>query len=300
MQARSDHAPARRGPLLVAVLLAASLLCAVALPSAGPARAHGREDGRFWLLEETHRSDPACAGKADCRLLKDYDSRPFAPEETATVRQLFDRMDAAPAPDTPRVCEAAPAPAPRSETTSETTPAPGTESVDGAQPGTSPAAPRAAQALLRPENLEALTLAKKPAPLKGLRQVGLDLAGMSPPPGFPDSFGAELQAAFAETLGTAGLQVVTPEAAAALPGAPQLAIYASFSEPEGLCGYTYSAFASLSQTAVLTRDPGVKVRAGVWSMSVKGAGMDPPRQERATLLEIAEALAADVKAAAGS
>ncbi|MDT0683171.1 hypothetical protein RM543_10775 [Roseicyclus sp. F158] len=232
------------------------ILFLASLASAAPACAQERRTESFWILHEQARPDPSCAEAASCPALRSYESRPFEPGETATVRRLFATMRHASHLAAPQICDSG--------------------------------APSAAPDL---GDLEALPMAEKGATLKGLTQVGFDATRISAPPGLPDTFGADLHDAFVRILGEAGLEVVTPEEAAALPGAPQLSLSASFGDPADACGYRYSGFASLTQTAVMTRDPSLKVRAGSWSMSIKGAGMDEPRQEAGKLHDIAAALA---------
>lgn len=144
---------------------------------------------------------------------------------------------------------------------------------------------------------ESVPPAHKLAALKGLTAIGLDLRKTKPPPGAVADFGDILHNAFAEKLQAAGLLVVTPEVAKTLPGQPSFNVYFSFTEGYGDCNYRYSIFASLSQTALLTRDLQTKVVVGVWSISVKTPSQDASGTEMANLIGVAEALVVDFQQA---
>ena len=84
-----------------------------------------------------------------------------------------------------------------------------------------------------------------------------------------------------------------------MPGQPKLNVYVSYTDPNGGCIYSYSAFSSLSQTALLTRDLQTKLSVGVWSMSVKSPAEYPAKTEFAALVNIADVFVADFKRANG-
>lgn len=119
--------------------------------------------------------------------------------------------------------------------------------------------------------LEQLPISAKPDALRGLTTVGMDLSRIKMPPEVDEQFPGGLDRAIGTRLQSAGILVVPRDLAAQLPGQPQLTISFSATDPNGLCMYTFTVSASLTQTAVLTRDTSVKITASVWSFSKKGS-----------------------------
>lgn len=144
---------------------------------------------------------------------------------------------------------------------------------------------------------ESIPAAHKLAALRGITAVGLDLRKTKAPPGASADFGEILQSEFSARLETAGLRVVTPDEATQLPGGPTLNVYFSVNEGKGDCAYRYSIFASLSQTALLTRDLQTKLLVGVWSLSAETPEEDANGTEMASLLGVADAFVADFQEA---
>jgi hypothetical protein len=144
-----------------------------------------------------------------------------------------------------------------------------------------------------PDTFETLPTADRTEALRGLTAVGLDLTALPPPPGMDGDFGQRAHAAVAGLLAAEGLAVVPPEDAASLPGQPKLQVFLSYSDRALGCDYAYSLFASLSQTAVLTRNPGVKLPVGVWSFSAKSGEGRGAGQEEMLLIDAAKALLRD-------
>ncbi|MGB1235650.1 MAG: hypothetical protein ACPG5U_07945, partial [Planktomarina sp.] len=68
----------------------------------------------------------------------------------------------------------------------------------------------------------------------------------------------------------AGIRMVSEEEVERVPGQPKLAVYFSNTNPDSGC--YWSVFATLTQTAILTRDINVKVSAGTWAFM---SGYDP-------------------------
>lgn len=146
---------------------------------------------------------------------------------------------------------------------------------------------------------ESIPPAHKLAALRGIDTVGLDLRKVKAPPGADAGFGDILHESFVAKLQAAGIRVVTPEEVQTVPGRPTLNIYFSVFEGQGDCDYRYSIFASLSQTALLTRDLQTKVVVGVWSLSIKAPVTNARGTELANLLSVADALVADLQEANG-
>lgn len=79
------------------------------------------------------------------------------------------------------------------------------------------------------------------------------------------------------------------------PGKPQLNIY--FSNANAKTGCTYSLFASLSQTMLLTRNHTVKLKVGTWG-STGGPSADFPHgNEYDAVMRVVDKLLADYKRA---
>ena len=222
------------------------------------------DDPRFWLLQlNTEQVGQSCPEGVGCASHSSYVVRSFPRGSENMVLPLIDLLDPASetGTDVPVFCAAGDA---------------------TARLGFDP---------------ESVPPAHKLAALKGLTAVGLDLRKTAIPPGANSDFGEALHNAFAAKLMAAGLKVTTPEKSKDLPGQPALNIYFSFSEGNGDCIYRYSIFASLSQTALLTRDLQTKVVVGVWSLSAKTPKQDASGTEMTNLLGVADALVADFQQA---
>lgn len=252
-------------------LVPASILCALAL-FAGTALAADPVD-RFWVLME--HGKPCDAPEGPCSDPADFHARMFVPEDAASVTRWISegealRDDPVPGslpshPDGARICIAAP------------------------QPGFAPG---------HPQDHEAQPLSDPLLALRGLEGLAFDVTGLAAPPGETDDFGRRLQAEAAARLGAAGLRVVRPGDEGAIPGKPKLSIFFSFTDPDGTCDYTYSAFVSLTQTAVLTRNPEVKLTVGTWSASFRPRG-EEGETEFGLILEAIDAFIEDYQTANG-
>lgn len=201
-------------------------------------------DDRFWILwEKRSFVGIGCPTGSECRQIRNFTSRMFQPRNLDSIYRLFGQLDGraladgrlAVELDAPRICQ---------------------HNASEVQLGFNP---------------ETHPISDKLDALKDLKGIGLDIRAIKPPPGYSDTFGAELQSEFEQVLARAGLPVVTPELAQSLPGQPVLNIYFSFQDANGDCDYRYSVFASLSQTALLTRNLTTKLSVGVWSFST-GSG----------------------------
>jgi hypothetical protein len=229
-----------------------AMTCALAAALVVPTMA--RCEDSFWLFLET----AIPCGQAGCAEERRVMGRRLPTSDTAALHQLFGALSA--------------------------------RALYEGRPADDPAAPRLCPAGAQPAPGASQPLSPKGAALRGLTAVGLDLAGLAPPPGFHEGFGAALQADFARILAEAGLEVVSPAAAAALPGQPQLKLFFSIVAPLDGCRYSYSVFATLTQTVRLERDASVLLEAGVWSHLGKG---DVAGDEAAMLLAVATAFVAD-------
>ncbi|MBT0957980.1 hypothetical protein IV417_11305 [Alphaproteobacteria bacterium KMM 3653] len=238
-------------------LLAATLFAATPLAA--------QTNDRFWILwERMAATQTTCAQGQTCTNERDFFTRQFAPARPDVLYQLFGvpngqvQPQPNPHPDAPSVCSTA--------------------------------------ATAMPD-FETMEISDAKLTLRGLTDIGVDLTALSAPPGATDQFGPDLHARFVAGLQSVGIKAVTMEEAEALPGQPKLSIFFSFTDPNGHCAYSYSVFASLSQTAVLTRDPTVKRSVGTWSFSAKPPAGPIAGTERDTILTVLDALIEDVRSA---
>ncbi len=233
---------------------------------AGWAAAQAAPQDRFWILwERISSGGTPCPEGGICPQTHSYSSRPLATSNTGFIYRLFGLNDGGGPtvplpedhPEGPNLCHKS----------------------------------RAAQAM----NFDPDTLPRsvKGEVLRGIRALHLDLTKLKPPPGFDDSFGPDMHEAFADVLSQAGIQVVARDQVHRLAGQPTLNLYFSFSDPEALCEYEYSVFASLSQEVLLARDVRIKVAAGVWSYSTGSAAPDHSGTEADAILRVAQAFVRD-------
>ena len=248
-------------------------LLALSLVSGGTSvAAQNHPQERFWMLWERPFADAShCTVDRGCLAGSAFLSRLLSPRDLPAVRNFMQQ-------DLSQVVNGALAGQPRG--IGFCLPQ---EMTNGAQRGGPPGdAPPL-------DDFETRPLSERIEALRGLPGVGLDLTGLQAPPGAAETFGPDVHAAFVARLTSAGLHVVSPAEADALPGQPKLAIFFSFTQGDGACTYSYSVFASLSQTAVLTRDPAVKLSVGVWSRS----GAKTAESEAEAILSVADAFAQD-------
>lgn len=224
--------------------LSTAILTSVALtftPATSIAQGIPKVEDRFWILwEKEGFNGTGCPEGAACVFRRDFRATLLSDKVTPQLQKLFQKEEAVhesgrlgPATDAPRVCQ---------------------------QHG--------AAAFLE-DDPELQLLSDKLDALRGLVGVGLDLRKLRPPPGESSVFGQRLHEAFARRFRDAGLIVVSPEESARLPGQPKFNLFFSFTDDDSTCEYTFSVFASLSQTALLSRDLRTKLSVGVWSFSTK-------------------------------
>lgn len=236
MQADPGEAMFKLRLILVAVALALALSGPV-----GPALA--QEGGvstaeHFWLFKEVRRMKGAdCPDGPACAMHRLYTPRRFDPMLNPAMAEVMRRMEGedtargqiGPPGDSPKFCE------------------------NRAWEGTLNFDP------------EALEPAAKLEVLRDLPGVYFDLTKLKAPEGFVGAFGKNLDVAFRGRFKRAGIRLLTKEQVEATPGQPVMNVYFSHTNPKTGCWY--SVFASLTQTALLTRNPLVKFKAGTWSTS---------------------------------
>ena len=265
-----SHTPAPRPPRARASLwgLGLVLITGLLLALHGPLGAQERRTSidRFWILwERTDVSGENCPNGPRCIRTSNYTSRLFSPENRQQIYRLFGMLDGnalgkgqlAEHPDAPRICQHNAA-----------------EVALGFNP----------ERLARGEKLDVL---------HGLRAFGMDLRNLKPPPGSSDTFGPTLQAEMTALFQQAGIRIVHPREARDLPGEPVLKVFFSHTGGNDRCDYSFSVFASLTQTVLLSRDIRVKVDAGVWSYSTNSTSF-AAGDEAAAIRSVAAALITDI------
>lgn len=223
---------------------------------------------RFWVLwEHIERTGSNCPNATTCTERRTYASRLFNPQNRENIYRLFGMLDFQAAargqkadhPDAPRICQHH-----------------DPEVVLGFDP-------------------EALPLSEKLEALRGLTGVAFDITRLKAPQGFEGDFGAKLQTAFEAQFKEAGIAILSEEERLKAPGQPKLNIY--FSNTNRATGCTYSVFASLSQTVLLTRNLKTKLSAGTWSFSTGPSQDFPNAVEYDAVLRVADAFVRDFKKA---
>lgn len=221
---------------------------------------------RFWILwERVKQVGLHCPGGVQCTQQHTYSSRPLETNNSGFIYRLFGLNGALQGgrelpldhPDAPLICR-------RNQA----------ELTLGFDP----------DALPKSEKIEVL---------RGVTTLHVDLTSLKAPPGFSDTFGTVLHAQFVTLLQEADIRIVDEDALALVPGQPVLNLYFSFSNPDDLCDYQYSVFASLSQDVLLARDLRIKVSAGVWSYSTGSSALNHVGNEADAILRVAEAFVRD-------
>lgn len=226
-----------------------------------PVQAENKE--RFWILwENIEEVAENCRG-AGCQTRRNYISRLFEPQDRQAVYRLFGLLDfhaavrgrAAEHPDAPRICQRYDA-----------------EVVLGFDP-------------------ERFKMAGKTEALRDLKGVRIDVRNMRAPAAYQGDFGGRLQSEIESRFYAAGIRILSAEQVMTTPGQPKLNIY--FSNANLKTGCTYSVFASLSQTVILTRDVRIKISAGTWAYSTGPLADYPDATEYDAILRVADAFVKD-------
>lgn len=135
--------------------------------------------------------------------------------------------------------------------------------------------------------IEQAELSPPTAVLAGLSEVGLVFNAPKPPPGFDAGFAETVSARLVDLFTKQGLRVSSADEASRLPGQPRLTLGLTFTDPDGTCAYSYAVSASLTQTAVLTRNPAAKFNATTWSVFARSGPDFGPGQEADLPLDVA-------------
>jgi len=219
--------------------------CLAGLMLAGFPTVSGAENvsERFWISRETTTTGVDNCRDGNCPHEKQYTTRLFAPESKAQLRRLMSLLDFQAAanglpvehPERPEFC---------------------------------------AQQMPDPNrviwNPEWMKTSNKLAALRGLEAIHVDVSNLKAPAGFNGPFGASLQKEVEAKFAAAGIPIVSKQDVARVPGQPKLQVYFSATNPDSGCWW--SVFATLTQTALLTRDISVKISAGTWAHM---RGFDP-------------------------
>jgi hypothetical protein len=144
-------------------------------------------------------------------------------------------------------------------------------------------------------NPEVWDLSDKMAALKNLPGIYFSVTNIKGPSGYSGDFGLNLQNAIESRFHKAGLPVISEEQMEQTLGKPQLNIYFSNAKPDTGC--TYSVFASLSQTMLLTRNHTTKLKVGTWGHSGGPSNDHPDSDEFDAIIRVVDKLLDDYKRA---
>lgn len=131
--------------------------------------------------------------------------------------------------------------------------------------------------------------------LIGLPGVYFSLGSLAAPAGYEGEFGKQVHAEVTRKFQNAGIPVLTEEELETTPGQPHLNIYFSNTNPDTGCWF--SVFASLTQTALLTRNHTVKFKAGTWGFGGGYSAEHPNRGEYASIMMVVDQFIADIQTA---
>jgi hypothetical protein len=147
-------------------------------------------------------------------------------------------------------------------------------------------------------NPEAWDLSDKMAALKDLPGVYFSVTSIKGPSEYTGDFGLNLQNAMESRFHAAELPVLSEERMETTAGKPQLNIYFSNAKPDTRC--TYSVFASLSQTMLLTRNHTTKLKVGTWGHSGGPSSDFPNSGEFDAIMRVVDKFLDDYKRANAS
>lgn len=222
----------------------------------------GSPEERFWISREVISSGVDNCRNGDCPRFSDFTTRLFNPNDRDNLRRMMSLLDFQSAaagrplihPETPQFC--------------------------------SRQLPNPEQVIWNPEWMQ---MSDKLESLRGLQGLHVDVSGLKGPEGFVGDFGPSLQAELERQFSAAGIRMVTKEEVEKVPGQPKLAVYFSATNPDSGCWW--SVFATMTQTAILTRDINVKINAGSWAFM---KGYDPDNLQMTEYDAIVEVFAAFV------
>lgn len=213
-----------------------------------PASAVGQSsDERFWISRERISSGVDNCRGDDCPRYSEFTTRLFDPDKKDQMRRLMALLDFQAAanglplehPETPEFCARQ--------------------------------LPNPNQVIWNPEWMQT---SHKLEALRGLEAIHVDVSGLKAPEGFEGPFGEALQEELEVKFAAAGIPIVDKEEIERVPGQPKLQVFFSATNPDSGCWW--SVFATMTQTALLTRDISVKISAGTWAHM---KGFDPDNLE---------------------
>ncbi len=240
-------------------------VAATLLPGGGQGQAPAE---RYWISRETVSTGVDNCRDGACPHTSTYTTRLFSPESKTQLRRLMSLLDFQAAangmpvehPDTPEFC---------------------------------------AQQMPDPNrviwNPEWMKTSHKLEALRGLEAIHVDVSKLKAPEGFDGPFGKALQKEVEAKFAAAGIPIVSAQDVERVPGQPKLQVFFSATNPDSGCWW--SVFATMTQTALLTRDISVKISAGTWAHM---RGFDPDDLELTEYGAIAgvfDAFVADYRAA---
>ncbi|MGB0798731.1 MAG: hypothetical protein ACPGRD_05385 [Planktomarina sp.] len=221
------------------------LLCFLSLTStmgAGQAQSLDREDERFWISREYISNGVDNCKPGTCPQISKYTTRLFAPRNDDQLRRMMALLDF--------------------------------QSAANGLPLEHPEAPQFCANQVPDDtvvwNPEWMQMSHKLESLRGLEGLHVDVSGLKAPDWYEGDFGANLQAALVSKFTEAGINVVDKDVVDLIPGKPKMAIYFSHTNPDTGCWW--SVFATMTQTAILSRDINVKLNVGSWAFM---KGYDP-------------------------
>lgn len=229
----------------------AILTCVTALPFSALAQSESPQlENRIWFTWERKYVNPqVCAERGHCDPISEYLTRLVETPTSDKAYQMIGSIDRmlqsqntpVEHPEAPRICQA-------------TNP----DAVLGFDP-------------------ETWEMSEKLEPLRGLQGVHFDMTKLKSPMGYAGEFGPDVHNHMVTKFVDAGIPYLTKDEMDLTPGKPHLNIFFSNTNPDNGC--TFSVFASLSQTMLLTRNHTIKVKSGTWG---SGGGYDadfPDRSE---------------------
>lgn len=138
-------------------------------------------------------------------------------------------------------------------------------------------------------------MSDKLAALKNLDGVYFSVHTMKGPKTYKGQFGLDIQKDMEARFAEAGLLVLSEEQMEQTAGKPHLNIYFSNTNPKTGC--TYSVFASLTQTMLLTRNHTTKLKVGTWGFSGGPSNDHPNGTEYDAVMRVVDKFLDDYKRA---
>ncbi len=138
-------------------------------------------------------------------------------------------------------------------------------------------------------------MSDKLAALKDLEGVYFSVRTMKGPKSYKGQFGLDIQKDMEARFANAGLSVLSEEQMEETAGKPHLNIYFSNTNPKTGC--TYSVFASLTQTMLLTRNHTTKLKVGTWGFSGGPSKDHPNGTEYDAVMRVVDKFLEDYKRA---